>query len=149
MSPEYLADPYDDVISGRRIPVLVSMEPGFLRDSMITILQSFRFVLLVGEVPNAAGRWITPRPLQPQIVLIDCSQNNTGWANAIREFRASSPEIMCLAIADTFQAGKLALKNGADEVILHGFTSHDLGESIQRLAPLPVACQVRAAGKKG
>lgn len=149
MSPEYLNAPYDDVTSGRKIPVLVSMEPFFLRDSVITMLQSFRFVLLVGEGSGPAGWCITHCQPQPQIVLIDCSQFNTGWADSLKELRASRPEIKCLAVADTFQAGKLALKNGADEVILHGFTSHDLEKGIQRLAPLPVECQNRATVKKG
>jgi DNA-binding NarL/FixJ family response regulator len=121
-------------IPGSRIPVLISAEPGFLRDSLNTILQSFHFISIVGRGEAESDSLSEMGQFQPEIVLIDCSTKHTQWIELLNTIHVSYPKIICLAICDTFSTSRLALENGADEAIINGFTSQDLRYSIQHAA---------------
>jgi DNA-binding NarL/FixJ family response regulator len=119
--------------TGSKIPVLLSAEPGLLRDSINTILESFRFISIVGATTDAHDCLDLVQQYHPKILLLVCSLNERRWVEILPEVQNLFPEIKCVAITDTFTTSRLAQELGADEIIFAGFTSLDLQIMFKRI----------------
>lgn len=122
-----------DKASAKRMRILISTESGFLRDSISTILHSFRFLTIVGDGVNPAESIKQLNQICPDVILIDCTCTNPCWSQFLDFITEKYSEIKCIAISDTFITTRQALESGAVEVLTYGFTSQELRMKIKKL----------------
>ncbi|MDR3577558.1 MAG: hypothetical protein P4L50_27150 [Anaerolineaceae bacterium] len=120
------------MLNDDRMPTLISAESGLLRDSILTILESFPFINVVGAAEGKFNTLDAVKQCNPRLVLVDCSTCN-AWLEIIQAIRGRQTEIKWVAITDTIQTSRQALKNGADSALIKGFTSQELQMALQRL----------------
>jgi DNA-binding NtrC family response regulator len=120
-------------ITDNQTRILIAVEPGFLRDSIRTILSTYHFVVLVSQKIDDPDCWNEIRLFQPHVFLVDCSPTHLRLIKFLQQIRERHPGSACLAITNTTCSSSLALEHGAGETLANGFTSHELQQAIRRV----------------
>jgi DNA-binding NarL/FixJ family response regulator len=128
----YCKGAHTRMIADNRVVILILSDPGKLRDSIFTILASMPNVMLV-DSPSADRYSLNIiKQLQPDIILID-SDIYRNFTDLIRDIKIADDGIRCVVISEKINTSKLTLKDGADYVLLKGFTRRELYRIIQEV----------------
>lgn len=136
-----------EMITGHKIAVLISAEPGLLRDSIYTILQSISNLTVVGVVAGERESLDALDQFHPEVVLVECSPNAQWWLG-LCAICASTMHIKCIAITDTIKTSQLAHENGADGALIKGFSSQDLQQTLRWVVNNSRAMEIPREKKK-
>ncbi len=112
------------------LSLLIISEPGFLRDGILSILQSHRAVKIAGVLPFNLSLADEVTQLNPDLVIIDCS-NNLHSLEHVLHIKSKNPMCPVVAIVENTTKVKFALQMGAAGVLVKGFSSQDLYSGIQ------------------
>ena len=112
--------------------VLIVAKPGRIRDSLEALLKTIPQVKIIGQVDDSSMALGMITGYSPDLMLLVTDLSNDG-AGQILEHLKDVPRTRCLVVANT----KLNLEQveaaGADEVLLTGFPTSKLFETVTRL----------------
>ena len=112
--------------------VLIVAKPGRIRDSLEALLRTMPQVKIVGQVDDSSMALEMITEYSPDLVLLVTNlAHDEAWQ--ILEYLKIVPETRCLVLTDTKLNLEQAEAAGADEVLLTGFPTKRLFESVMRL----------------
>lgn len=111
---------------------LIVAKPTRFRDGLRALLRAMPQIEVVVQADNfsAALRIVAERA--PAFILLDSSLLS-DQVEIIRQTKIHSPRTYCIVLADNVKQQQLAWANGADEVLLAGFSAPKLFASIEKL----------------
>ena len=112
--------------------VLIVAKPGRIRDSLEALLRTIPQVKIVGQVDNVSTALEMIAEHSPDLVLLVANLSHDE-ARQILEYVKDVPGTQCLVLTDTRLNLEQAEAAGADEVLLTGFPTSKLFESVTRL----------------
>ena len=112
--------------------VLIVARPGRIRDSLEALLRTIPQVKIVGQVEDSSTALEMITEYGQDLVLLVTDPSNDG-AGQILEHLKDAPGTQCLVLTNTRLNLKQAEAAGADDVLLTGFTTSTLFESVTRL----------------
>ena len=112
--------------------VLIVAKPGRIRDSLEALLRTMPQVKIVGQVDNSSTTLEMITEYGPDLVLLVTNLSNDG-AGQILEHLKDAPRTQCLVLTNTKLNLEQAEAAGADEVLLTGFPTNKLFETVTRL----------------
>ena len=112
--------------------VLIVAKPGRIRDSLEALLRTIPQVKIVGQVDDVSTALEMIAEYSPDLVLLVANLSHDE-ARQILEYVKDVPRTQCLVLTDTRLNLERAEAAGADEVLLTGFPTSKLFESVTRL----------------
>ena len=112
--------------------VLIVAKPGRIRDSLEALLRTIPQVKIVGQVDDVSTALEMIAEYSPDLVLLVANLSHDE-AGQILEYVKDVPRTQCLVLTDTRLNLEQAEAAGADEVLLTGFPTSKLFESVTRL----------------
>jgi DNA-binding NarL/FixJ family response regulator len=112
-------------------PVLIVAPKGRVRAGLQALLMAMPQVDsidLADDVPSALSS-----ERVPVLVLLDLEGHRDSIADALEAIRAQWPDVRCLVLANSVQDQQIAKSVGADDVLLKGFPTARLFESVRGL----------------
>jgi len=118
------------------INILIIGDEGRLRDSLRTILLSFLEVDEVSAVTNIdkAQKVIAQNSIS--LVIIDSSDLLEDKCQALKQIFNQYGSIPCVVIANSMEQRHYSQNIGADAVLIQGFSTDQIHETLTRLLPL-------------
>jgi DNA-binding NarL/FixJ family response regulator len=112
-------------------PVLIVAPKGRVRAGLQALLMAMPQVDsidLADDIPSALSS-----ERVPVLVLLDLEGHRDSIADALEAIRAQWPDVRCLVLANSVQDQQIAKSVGADDVLLKGFPTARLFESVRGL----------------
>jgi DNA-binding NarL/FixJ family response regulator len=106
--------------------------PGRIRDSIEALLKTISQVKIVGQVDNGSTALEMITEYGPDLTLLVTDLSNDG-AGQILEHLKDVPRTQCLVLTNTILHMEEAEAAGADKVLLIGFPTSKLFETVTRL----------------
>jgi DNA-binding NarL/FixJ family response regulator len=116
---------------------LIIGDEGRLRDGLRTVLRSFIDVNDVFVAADLAAARDLIVVNSPSLVIIDGSGAIDDKCTVLKQLHTDHERITCIVIANTLEQKIQALKEGADAVLMQGFSTKTLCETLVRLSILP------------
>jgi DNA-binding NarL/FixJ family response regulator len=114
-------------------PVVIVAQPGRVRDGLQALLMAIPQIKIVGLANDVESALNIATDCAPDLVLLGIDLQNGGYGTVLGQIRARWPHARCLILADTVQQRRAAQSAGADDVLLRGFATPKLFESVHRL----------------
>ena len=112
--------------------VFIVARPGRIRDGLEALLRTIPQIRIVGQVADSSTALEMIADFSPDLVLLVTNLPHDG-AWQVLEHLKDVPGTQCLVLADTKLNLKRAEAAGGDEVLLTGFPTSKLFESVRRL----------------
>jgi CheY-like chemotaxis protein len=117
----------------RHAPALIVATPGRFRDSLRALLVAAPHIEAVDQADDAPSALKVVAARHPALVLLDTSlPGNQVWT-ALRQIKAERPETRCIILADNTRWQQEGSNSGADAVLLKGFPTAELFQTVERL----------------
>jgi DNA-binding NarL/FixJ family response regulator len=117
----------------REASVLIVAKPTRIRDGLRTLLRANPLIDDVVQADNAAVALQIVKDRPPAFILLDTSLVDDQVELIINQAKIKSAKIRCIVLADNARRQQLAWSNGADEVLLVGFSAANLFTAIEKL----------------
>lgn len=117
--------------------ILIVAKPTRIRDGLRTLLRANPLIDDVVQADNVAAALQIVKDQPPAFILLDTSLVDDQVELIINQVKITSAGIRCIVLADNARRQQLAWTNGADEVLLAGFSTANLFAAIEKLL---VAC---------
>jgi DNA-binding NarL/FixJ family response regulator len=105
-----------------------------MRDGLRTLLRAIpqiELVIQADDSPSAIEVVMDEHP--PAFILLDSDLLDDQLKAAINQAKLKSPQTHCIVLADNLKQQEMAWANGADEVLLAGFSATKLFNSIEKM----------------
>ena len=112
--------------------VLILAKPGRIRDGLEALLRTIPQVKIVCQVKNSSTALEMVTELGPDLILLVTDLFDDEVRQFLQHLK-DEPGTQCLVLTDTALKLEQAEAAGADEVLLTGFTTRELFESVARL----------------
>ena len=106
------------------ISVLVIAEPGFFRDGILAILNTYDSIHHIDVFSNGQYQEDTEQ-YSPDIILFDCSSRELP-CEAIKRMKVNYPNSRLIVLIDSIENVHSTKKQAADMVLTKGFTGQEL-----------------------
>ena len=119
----------------RTTSALIVAPPGRLRDGLQTIVRAMPEIHAVDRTDDgpSALRLMTERP--SALVFLDTDLvGNMAWT-VLRQIKARWPHTRCIVLVNNGSQRQLVNLDGADAVLVKGFSTRTLNETIAELLP--------------
>ena len=113
--------------------ILIVAKPTRIRDGLRTLLRANPLIDDVVQADNAAAALQIVKDRPPAFILLDTSLVDDQVELIINQAKIKSAKIRCIVLADNARRQQLAWSNGADEVLLAGFSAANLFTAIEKL----------------
>jgi two-component system response regulator DevR len=117
----------------RRASAVIVAEPGRFRDSLRALLTATPHIDAVNQADDAASALRTIAQDHATLILLDGSLPGDEVGAVVREIRAERPQVRCIVLADNARQQREAKVAGADAVLLKGFPTAELFQTVDRL----------------
>lgn len=112
---------------------LIIAKPTRMRDGLRTLLRAIPQIELVIQADDSLSAIKVVMDEQPPaVILLDSYLLDDDLKTAINEAKIKSPQTRWIVLADNLKQQEVAWANGADEVLLAGFSATKLFNSIER-----------------
>jgi DNA-binding NarL/FixJ family response regulator/signal transduction histidine kinase len=144
------------LISARRIRILVVDDHAVIRAGMRRLLEGYADFEVVGEAADGLEALAEAQDLGPQVILMDMRMPGMNGLEALRQLRASNPDLRILMLSAFEQDEDVleSLKAGASGYVLKDMAPDELAQAIRAvaqgetlLAPGPTGKLVDRLGK--
>jgi len=112
-------------------PVMIVAPKGRVRDGLQALLMAMPQVECIDLADDLASALTNTRA--PVLVLLDVDLQRDGIPAALEAIRSQWPDVRCLILANSVQDQQIAKAAGADDVLLKGFPTARLFESVRGL----------------
>jgi DNA-binding NarL/FixJ family response regulator/signal transduction histidine kinase len=122
--------------SGGRIRILVADDHAVIRAGMRRLLESYPDFEVVGEAADGLEALAEAQDLGPQVILMDMRMPGMNGLEALRQLRASDPDLRILMISAYEEDEDVleSLKAGASGYVLKDMAADELAQAIRAVA---------------
>jgi DNA-binding NarL/FixJ family response regulator/two-component sensor histidine kinase len=122
--------------SARRIRILVADDHAVIRAGMRRLLESYPDFEVVGEAADGLEALAEAQDLGPQVILMDMRMPGMNGLEALRQLRASNPDLHILMLSAYEQDEDVleSLKAGASGYLLKDMAPDELAQAIRAVA---------------
>jgi len=113
--------------------VLIASHSGRMRDSLRLLLAAAPGVEVVGCADDSASALIKVANLYPDLLLLDANLPGADMTTVLEKVRSNGSRPRCLVLVDTQRQQRDALAAGADAVLIKGYPTTKLFETIRDL----------------
>ena len=121
-------------------PVMIVAPKGRVRDGLQALLMAMPQVERIDLADDVPSALTSERA--PALVLLDVDQHRDDIPAALESIRSRWPGVRCLILANSVQEQQVAKAAGADDVLLKGFPTARLFESVRGLIATTHVAQV-------
>ncbi|MBI9048854.1 MAG: response regulator transcription factor [Anaerolineaceae bacterium] len=116
--------------NGKPLSVLVYARPDRMSDALLSLLSGMQMIKEIDRIqdPNEAISTIIDK--KTDLVLLDMASGEEGLHSLIPAIKRANDNAYCLSVVDTVRIGRISQQNGADHVLLRGFSGNELLEVI-------------------
>jgi DNA-binding NarL/FixJ family response regulator len=120
-----------------QVSIFIISPPGLWRESLLVLLQASGHVTVAGQADDgsAAQLWLAAHI--PAAVLLDADLPGDEAWEVLRRLKRQQPSIYCLVLAHDFHQERQAQVDGADQVLLAGFSAEALFAAIEKIKGNP------------
>lgn len=119
-----------------RIRVLIADDNELFREGLISLLNKYPDVAVVGQARNGTEAILKARSLQPDVVLMDVSMPGMDGVTATREIKSELPDVNIAMLTVSEQDADLfsAIRSGARGYLLKSVSIDDLHTAIRSIS---------------
>lgn len=117
--------------------VLIIGPPGRLRDGLRSILRLFSGISEITTADKFEPGYESTVREQPSVVILESSESLENDCFMLKKLLSNSGQSRCLVIVNTIQKAVQASKLGADAVLLQGFSTNTLYQTLVSLNVIP------------
>jgi DNA-binding NarL/FixJ family response regulator len=117
----------------RHAPALIVAKPGRFRDSLRALLVATPHIGAVNQADDALSALRAIGEDHATLMLLDGSLPGNELDAVLRWIRAERPQVRCIVLADNARQQREAKVAGADAVLLKGFPTAELFQTVERL----------------
>lgn len=130
------AGPPLPLIPSRRIRILVVDDHAVIRAGMRRLLEGYPDFEVVGEAADGLEALAEAQDLGPQVILMDMRMPGMNGLDALRQLRASNPDLRILMLSAYEQDEDVleSLKAGASGYVLKDMAPDELAQAIRAVA---------------
>ena len=123
-------------IPARRIRILVADDHAVIRAGMRRLLEGYADFEVVGEAADGLEALAEAQDLGPQVILMDMRMPGMNGLEALRQLRASNPDLRILMLSAYEQDEDVleSLKAGASGYLLKDMAPDELAQAIRAVA---------------
>ena len=117
----------------QRSSALIAAKPGWLQDGLQAIVRAVPQIEGVDRADDgpSALRMIAEHP--PALILLDVDLSGDGIQAVLRQIKTGWPQIQCIVLVNNSQQGQIISADGADAVLVKGFSVTALTETVAKL----------------
>jgi DNA-binding NarL/FixJ family response regulator len=116
--------------------LLIVARAGTWRDSLITLLRTMPGVCVLDPLVDCSALLQAVPERQPAVVLADINVLDDPPSTLLRELRTYRPSSRCLLFVESYRRKEEARDSGADAVLLKGFSTPELFDTVRDLLTL-------------
>ena len=121
------------MIVKRRASASIVAEPGRFRDSLRALLTATPQIDAVYQADDAVSALRAIAENHAALMLLDGSLPGSEMDAVLRRIKAERPQVRCIVLADNARQQQEAKVAGADAVLLKGFPTAELFQTVERL----------------
>jgi DNA-binding NarL/FixJ family response regulator len=116
-----------------RALALIAAKPGRWRESLRALLIAAPEVDAVREVSEPISEHEAEEDPSPALVVLDASLDGIRVPEELQEIKELWPHSRCIVLVDNSKQQQQAQYNGADAVLMRGFSAGELFTAVDRL----------------
>ena len=120
------------------LTVLIVANSGFMRDGLRSLLTTLLDVNVIGSANGEVEGLILSNELHPEVIIVDCTLSNGKGMELILQLKSQQIRASILAIAGSLLEGKTAMEQGADGMLIRGYSEGDLRHALRKLIAPPI-----------
>jgi DNA-binding NarL/FixJ family response regulator len=117
----------------RHTSALIVAEPGRFRDSLRALLGATPQIGAVSQADDAVSALRIIAEDHSALMFLDSSLPGNEVDAVMQRLRAECPQVRCIVLADNARQQQEAKVAGADAVLLKGFSTGELFQTVERL----------------
>ena len=122
------------MVSDPTLGLILAM-PGRIRDGWRTLLKASPQIDCVAQADDVPSGLTMTAELRPAVVLLDADLVSDQARTVLRQIKAQWPQAQCIVMISNGEQRWLANANGVDAVLVKGFSTRTLNETIAELLP--------------
>ena len=117
--------------------IFIIAPPGPWRESLLVLLQASSNVVVAGQADDGSADRLWLAAHIPAAVLLDADLPGDEAWEVLRRLKRQQPSIYCLVLVHDFHQERQAQVDGADQVLLAGFSAEALFAAIEKIKGNP------------
>ena len=113
--------------------LLIVAKPGRMRNSLRALLNSMQGIDVIAQVDDALAALKILEQGYPALMLLDANLPYTDAKVVLQYTKSKWPQAKCVVLAANIHQKRQAKADGADEVLLKGFSANTLFSTIRIL----------------
>ncbi len=120
-----------------RVPILIAVRSGRMRDSLRAMLRAIPQVRVIGQVEDGPSALRMLIEHCPSLVLLASNLPGDAAWGVLKQTKNEQSQTRCLVLADTIHQQWKAEAAGADSVLLAGFPATKFFATMEELLSVP------------
>jgi DNA-binding NarL/FixJ family response regulator len=113
--------------------ILIVARPGRLRDALHALMATIPQLEIVGQVEDSTVALEIVAEQYPSLILIDSSLPDKEVKAVVEQIKAERSQSYCIVLANSEHQQQVAIRAGADEVLLKGIPTANLFAVIEKV----------------